>query len=106
MSQNASLIIAMFILGGITFSYRYAFISDLGKGLANKIPEKFLRLLGPSTFSAIIANNILNTPASDQEFKQKVIVATLALLIAYISKSIIVTLVFGMGLLFLLQNFF
>lgn len=106
MSPHWPIVIAAIILGIITYLYRFSFISAKGKKFAEKIPPQFLMLLAPATFSAIIANNILSHQANPQELKQKIIVAALALPVAYLTKNIIVTLVFGLGLLYVIQNFF
>ncbi len=105
MTSTLPIVIGFSILGAITFFYRYSFISSQGRKYAEKVSPKFLRLLGPATFSAIIANNILGTSSSQAEFQQKVVVGVLALVVAYFSKSVMLTLVFGLGLLFILQNF-
>ena len=96
---------ALFILGLITFFYRYSFISSQGRKFAEKISPTFLRLLAPATFSAIIANNILGSQSNPTEFEQKILVASLALVVAYFTKSVTATLIFGLGLLYVLQNF-
>lgn len=105
MSSTLSIVIGFSILGLITFLYRYSFISSQGRKYAEKVSPKFLRLLGPATFAAIIANNLLASSADTKEFKQKVVVSCLALMVAYFSKSVMLTLVFGLGLLYILQNY-
>lgn len=103
-SQNGMLVFAIFLLGAITFCYRFSFVHPRGRRLAQKIPREFLALLAPATFSAIIANNLLSSQASAEEFHQKIAVAFLALIVAYFTRSIIATLVFGLGLLAFLQS--
>lgn len=99
-----TLVLAMLLLGLITFFYRYSFISGPGKKIAEKIPEKFLLLLAPTAFSAIIANNMLSQRSSPEELRQKTLVAALSLLVAYFSRSVLATVLFGLGLLYILQN--
>ena len=100
-----AMILSMLLLGLITFFYRFSFISAPGRKIAQKIPEKFLLLLAPTTFSAIIANNILSSPSAPGELRQKLMVAVLALFVAYLTRSILATVLFGLGVLYLLQNY-
>ena len=100
-----AIVISICLLGVITFVYRFSFISNQGKKIAEKIPQDFLRLLAPSTFAAIITNNLLSHQSSPEDLKLKGIVAVLALLVAYLTKSIVTTLVFGLVLLYILQNY-
>ncbi len=102
--QYLSMIVGMICLGIITFCYRYSFISDQGKKFAQKIPENFLALLGPAVFSAIISNNILSQPSTPQEFRNKILVAVAALVVAYLTKNVLVTLLFGLALLHFVQT--
>lgn len=102
----SELFFSILLLGLITFLYRYSFISSTGKSIAQKIPSSFLALLAPATFAAIIANSIGSQAGEPSELKRKVLVAILSLFVAYGTKSIIVTLSFGLILLYLLQNYF
>ena len=74
-----AIVISICLLGVITFVYRFSFISNQGKKIAEKIPQDFLRLLAPSTFAAIITNNLLSHQSSPEDLKLKGIVAVLAL---------------------------
>lgn len=98
-----ALLFSIFLLGFITFCYRFSFVHPKGRRLAEKIPPEFLALLGPATFSAIIANNLLASQSDPAEFQRKAVVALLALGVAFFTKSIIATLASGLGLLALLQ---
>jgi branched-subunit amino acid transport protein len=100
-----ALILSMILLGLITFLYRYSFISGPGRKVAEKIPEKFLLLLAPTAFSAIIANNMLSQHHSPEELRQKSMVAAISVVVAYISRSVLATVLFGLGLLYILQNY-
>lgn len=105
-SDQGLLVLSIFLLGAITFCYRFSFVQAKGRQLAEKIPPEFLALLGPATFSAIIANNLLASQSDPAEFKRKIIVSLLALLVAAFTRSIVATLIFGLGLLALLQSHF
>lgn len=96
---------AILLLGLITFLYRYSFISPFGRRIAEKIPTDFLKLLAPTTFTAIVVNNLLTSQHHPEEFRQKLIVALVSLPIAFLTKSMVATVVFGLGLLYLLQNY-
>lgn len=95
------IVLSMLLLGLITYFYRFSFLSKVGSHWAEKIPAPLLRLLGPAAFSAIIVNNLMASRAHPELFKAKLFVAALSLIVAAISKSIIVTLIFGLGLLYL-----
>lgn len=103
--STIAIVISICMLAAITFVYRFSFISHQGRKIAEKIPQDFLRLLAPSTFAAIITNNLLSHQASPEDLKLKGIAAVLALLVAYLTKSIMTTLVFGLVLLYILQNY-
>lgn len=102
--QYPQIIAGMFFLGAITFAYRYSFISQQGKKLAENIPPKFLALLGPAVFASIISNNILSHQEDPLQFKNKILVALASLVVAYFSKNVVATLVFGLVLLNILQS--
>lgn len=102
--QYPWLIFNMVLLGAITFCYRYSFISSQGKKIAQRIPPQFLMLLGPAVFTSIIANNIFSYHDNPTEFQQKVLVATAALVVAYFTRNVVATMVFGLVLLHYLQN--
>ncbi len=99
------ILLAIILLGAITYFYRFSFLSQTGSTLAEKIPPRLLKLLGPATFSAIIANNLLSSKANPEAFQQQLIVAGLSLIVAHKTKSILATLIFGLMALYLLQNF-
>jgi branched-subunit amino acid transport protein len=104
MTPTPSLIFSILLLGTITYFYRFSFISIRGRKYAEKIPQNFLNLLAPATFSAIIANNILAHQNNPAELKTKIIVACFALIVARLTKNIVVTLLFGLGVLYILQH--
>ena len=95
----------MLLLGAITFCYRFSFISSRGKALAEKIPEDFLKLLAPAAFTAIVTNNLLSTHGEPEELQLKFAVAAVSVVVAYFTKSMMTTLVFGLLLLYFLQNY-
>lgn len=99
------ILLSISLLGVVTFIYRYSFISNHGKKIAERIPQDFLKLLAPATFAAIIANNMVAHQTNPEDLKQKSIVAILSLLVAYFTKSIMATLAFGLILLYVLQNY-
>lgn len=103
---SPAMLLAVFLLGGVTFLYRYSFISGAGRKIAAKIPAEFLRLLAPATFVAIIVNSLLASQSDPRDFGQKALVALLAFGVAALTRSIVVTLVFGLVALYVLQNFF
>lgn len=105
MISTTSILVAMILLGTITFLYRFSFISPWGKKWADRIPAEFLKLLGPATFAAIVVNNIATQPAEPEELRQKIVVAVLALLVAYFTRSILATLIFGMIALYIFRNY-
>lgn len=96
---------AIFLLGAITFLYRYSFINSYGRKVAERIPQEFLKLLAPATFTAIVANNLLSSQGNPTEFQQKLIVALISMPIALLTKSMVATVVFGLTLLYVLQNY-
>lgn len=98
------IIVAMCLLGTITFFYRFAFISERGKKLADKVPTGFLQLLAPATFAAIIINSILSTQHDPNVLKPRLIVALTSLIVAHWTKNILATLVFGLSLLYFLTS--
>ena len=102
--QYPYLISGMIALGLITFSYRYSFISTWGRKVGAKIPTNLLALLGPAVFTVIITNNILSYQNQPTEFQNKIVVAGLALVVAYFTKSVIGTVLFGLVLLHFLSN--
>jgi branched-subunit amino acid transport protein len=104
-SSDLAMIASIFLLGLITYSYRYSFISARGKEIAKRIPQNLLRLLAPATFSAIIANSLLSGQNNPKELSQKLIVAGLSLAVAYLTKNIIATIIFGLILLHFLQAY-
>ncbi|HRO66855.1 MAG TPA: AzlD domain-containing protein [Pseudobdellovibrionaceae bacterium] len=103
-SEQGLLVFSIFLLGAITFCYRFSFVHPKGRQLAEKIPPGFLALLGPATFSAIIANNLLASQSDPAELQRKIVTALLALAVAYFTKSVVATLIFGLGLLACLQH--
>ncbi|MFN7905417.1 MAG: AzlD domain-containing protein [Pseudobdellovibrionaceae bacterium] len=103
MNSTTPTVLAIILLGMITLFYRFSFINKHGAKFADKIPTQLLKFLGPATFSAIVANNLIATNSTPQIFKIKIAVAALSLIVAYVSKSILITLVFGLGLLSALQ---
>ncbi|MFN8945149.1 MAG: AzlD domain-containing protein [Pseudobdellovibrionaceae bacterium] len=106
MNTTIPTVLAMILLGMITLLYRFSFINKQGAKFADKIPTQLLKFLGPATFSAIVANNLIGTNSTPQIFKIKIAVAALSLIVAYITKSILITLIFGLGLLYTLQFLF
>lgn len=100
------MLLAIGLLGLITFLYRFSFLSDRGGQLSNRLPQEFLRLLAPATFAAIITNNIISHPENAQDLRNKTITAALSLVVAYATKNIIVTVIFGLAVLYALGFFF
>lgn len=98
------MILAVTLLGLITFLYRFSFISRPGKKIAERIPAAFLLLLAPTAFTAIIVNNILAHQANPGELQQKTAVATLSLAVAYFTRSMLATALFGLVALYLWQK--
>jgi branched-subunit amino acid transport protein len=98
-------VLAILLLGLITFLYRYSFVSSYGRLVAEKIPQDFLKLLAPATFTAIVMNNLLANHQHPLEFRQKVMVAVISLPVAYFTKSMVTTVIFGLGLLYVFQNY-
>lgn len=105
MTQTTSIFLAMCLLGAITFFYRFSFISERGKKVAAQIPDNFLKLLAPAAFTAIVTNSLLSAKGSPQEIQLKMAVAAASLVVAYFTKSMVFTLLFGLILLFLLQSY-
>lgn len=102
---NLVMILAMmFVLGTITFLYRYAFISPLGKKWVEKIPTRFLQLLAPATFAAIVMNSLNASAQNPEALKPRILVALASLIVAFLTKNILVTLVFGLSLLYFLTS--
>ena len=95
---------AMFVLGGVTFFYRYAFISSFGKKWSEKVPSRFLQLLAPATFAAIVMNSLISSGSDSNVFKPRLIVALTSLIVAHWTKNILATLVFGLSLLYFLTS--
>lgn len=104
MNQNLWVAFCVLILGFITFLYRFSFVSQAGKKVAQKIPPSFLALLGPATFTAIVINNLLSNQ-NLPDFNSKILVLCVSAFVAYFTKSIMTTLVFGLLFLYYLQNF-
>ncbi len=94
------IVTSMLILGGLTFFYRYAFISLMGKKLSDRIPTALLQLLAPATFAAIIFNNLLFSHSESTAIRPRLIIATLALALAFWTESILITLIFGLTALY------
>lgn len=105
-ASDSSMIIAVFILGAITFCYRFSFISSQGRSVAEKIPTRLLNLLAPASFAAIIMNNLLSSQKDPVLFQQKLIVAGASIVFAYFTRNLIGTLVFGLVALYVLRNYF
>ncbi len=103
MNQDIWIAICVSVLGLITFLYRYSFVSSHGKKIAQRIPPSFLMLLGPATFTAIVVNNLMSSQKS-ADFHLKGIVLCISAFVAYFTKSIMATLVFGLLFLYYLQN--
>lgn len=98
--------LALLALGIITYAYRYSFLSQRGAQLAEKVPPKVLKFLGPATFSAVIANNLVHIKADPVNMKLKIIVTFFSLFVAALTKSILWTLIFGLTCLATLQFLF
>lgn len=96
---------AILVLGFITFCYRYSFVSAYGRRLAGRIPREFLELLAPATFSAIIAGHLMSHRNDPSGFPPLLVTAALSMGVAYATRSMLVTLVFGLGVLAVLQGF-
>lgn len=94
----------IFLLGGVTFFYRFAFISSLGKKWVEIIPTRFLQLLAPATFAAIIVNSLISSAQNPDVLKPRLIVALSSLIVAHWTKNILITLVFGLSLLYFLTS--
>ena len=92
----------MCVLGLLTFLYRFAFVSNLGKKLADKIPIQFLQLLAPATFAAIIVNNMISSHTDSTSLTPRFTVATICLGLAYWTESILLTLLVGLTTLYFL----
>ena len=97
-------VLALLLLGGITYLYRFSFISPHGRHLAEKFPANFLKLLAPATFAAIISNHLFGHFIEPEELRRRAIVAGLALIVAYYSRNVVITLVFGLLLLYAFQQ--
>jgi branched-subunit amino acid transport protein len=104
MSQHVWIAFCVTLLGSITFLYRYSFVSEKGKKIAQKVPPSFLALLAPATFTAIVINNLMSNQ-NLADFHFKVLVLCISSLVAYVTKSIMLTLIFGLTLLYYLQNY-
>ena len=98
------MMMAMVLLGAITYFYRFSFLSHTGSQIAEKIPPRFLKLLGPATFTAIIANNLVSAKTTPETFHHQLIVTSFALVVAHRTKSILMTLIFGLTALYFLEN--
>lgn len=98
------IVLAMLLLGAITYFYRFSFLSHTGARVAEKIPPRLLKLLGPATFTAIIANNLSLSKATPETFHNQLIVTAFALIVAHQTKSILATLIFGLLALYVLQS--
>ncbi len=71
-----------------------------------KIPVSFLQLLAPATFAQIIFNGILSAKSNPEVLQARSIVALLSLVVAYFTESILATLVFGLTLLYVMNQYF
>lgn len=103
-ASDLSIMAAILLLGAITFCYRFSFISSHGRSVAEKIPIRLLNLLAPASFAAIIVNNILHSASDPGLFKQKLLVAVLAFGVAYKTRSVMITLVFGLVVLYFVRS--
>jgi branched-subunit amino acid transport protein len=100
------IILSILILGSITFFYRFAFFSSFGKKWADLIPTRFLQLLAPATFAAIIMNSLLIAQTNTPAFRARLIVGLTSLILAHWTKNILATLVFGLSFLYFLTSVF
>jgi branched-subunit amino acid transport protein len=99
--------IVMVVLGLLTFAIRFSFIALLER---IKLPETFqraLRFVPIAVLSAIIApelgysNNVLSISPTNP----RLLAGLAATLVAYLTKSVIWTIVAGMAVLWLLRLF-
>lgn len=95
---------AMILLGAVTFFYRFAFMSPLGQKWADRVPSRFLQLLAPATFAAIVINSLISAQNTADALRPRLIVALTSLAVAYWTKNILATLVFGLSLLYFLTS--
>lgn len=103
MNKDVLTFLAIVLLGAITFLYRFSFISERGRVVAEKIPEKFLDLLAPSVFTAIVVGNLVSVHGKP-EFQPKLIALAASAVVAYFSRSITATLMFGLVVVNYLLN--
>ncbi len=91
-------------LGTATFLIRFSFLGLLKEGVLPAILVRLLRYVPVTVLPALIAPMLLAPqPASGEINLLWVTVALLALLIGIGSKSLLATIISGMGLLWLLQ---
>lgn len=95
---------SILILGFITFLYRFAFMSSIGQQLSHKIPNYFFKILAPATFTAIITQSFLNNQNESQDLKTKFLTLIISVFIAYRTRSVLLTVIFGLSLLYGLEK--
>jgi branched-subunit amino acid transport protein len=97
--------LVMVLIGIITYLTRLSFLAFLGRLEQGSILQRALRFVPPAVFSAIILPEIFahegqyNFSPANPRF----LAALVAVLVAWRTKNILLTLLAGMAVLFLLQ---
>ncbi len=94
------------LLGTLTYLFRASFILFFSQWDMPNWFKKALRFVPVAAFSAIIAPSILRPDGGAIDLSPtnpKLIAALVAIVVAYLSRSIIVTILFGMATLWVLM---
>lgn len=96
-----SIWLTMFIAGLLTYSIRLSFIVLFGNGEISEPVRRGLRFVPPAVLTAIIFPELL-IPNGTQEISllnTRLIAGILAILVAWRTKSVVLTILVGMGVL-------
>lgn len=97
--------ITLLIIGLLTFGIRLSFIGFLGRARIAPLLQRALRFVPVAVLSALIApallfaNNTLNPPFGNA----RLLAGLLAILVAWRTKNVLLTIVIGMACLLILQ---
>ena len=105
MGRDASLWLVFFVVGGLTFGLRLSFIALLGRVAMPGWLQRGLRFVPVSALTAIFAPALLmpKGPLDISLGNARLLAGILAILVAWRTKNMLLTIAVGMAALLLLQ---
>ena len=102
-------VLLVFLIGGLlTFAIRFSFIYLLGRGSLPANVRHLLRFVPAAVLSAIVSSELLlHSGGLDLTLQNtRLLAGVLALVVAWRTKNVLLTILVGMGSLMVMQLFF